>query len=404
MTMQTIGFAASDVDPFSSEFLRDPYPCHNALREAGPVVRLERYGIWAMARYAEVNQTLLDWETFCSSAGVGISDFRKEPPWRPPSLILEADPPLHTNTHRVLARVLSPAVLRSLRPAFERDADALVDTVLTMGEFDGIADVARAYPLKVFGDAVGLPADGRERLLAYGNMVFNAFGPRNALFEDAVAAVQPVLGWINAMCSREALAPGGIGAAVYAAVDLGEIAPEQAPVLVRSLLSAGLDTTVNAIGNALFCFAKYPAAWNEVRDDPSRARAAFDEAMRFESPVQTFFRTTTRAVDVSGVAIPEGEKVLMFLAAANRDPRRWESPDTFDVHRRTGGHVGFGAGIHRCVGEAIARLEGTALIAALARRVASIELAGEPVQRLNNTLRGFESLPLAVRAPKSAPA
>ena len=166
----------------------------------------------------------------------------------------------------------------------------------------------------------------------------------------------------------------------------------------------GKTIAVNAIGNALFCFAKYPAAWNDVRDDPSRARAAFDEAMRFESPVQTFFRTTTRAVDVSGVAIPEGEKVLMFLAAANRDPRRWESPDTFDVHRRTGGHVGFGAGIHRCVGEAIARLEGTALIAALARRVASIELAGEPVQRLNNTLRGFESLPLAVRAPKSAPA
>jgi cytochrome P450 len=116
--------------------------------------------------------------------------------------------------------------------------------------------------------------------------------------------------------------------------------------------------------------------------------------MRFESPVQTFFRTTTRAVEVGGVRIGEGEKILMFLASGNRDPRRWENADRFDVHRRTGGHLGFGHGIHRCVGEMLAKMEGEILLAALARRVRRFVPDGEPVMRYNNTLRGWNSIPL----------
>jgi len=112
--------------------------------------------------------------------------------------------------------------------------------------------------------------------------------------------------------------------------------------------------------------------------------------------VQTFFRTTTKAVDVSGVKIGDGEKVLLFLAAANRDPRRWERPDTFDVRRRATGHMTFGTGIHGCVGQAVARLESEAVFGALARRVASFELTGEPTRRLNNTLRGLDTLPLRI--------
>jgi cytochrome P450 len=112
--------------------------------------------------------------------------------------------------------------------------------------------------------------------------------------------------------------------------------------------------------------------------------------------VQTFFRTTTRAVDVAGVQLGDGEKVLLFLAAANRDPRRWDRPDTFDVSRRAAGHMTFGTGIHGCVGQAVARLETEAILTALASRVASLELTGEPERRLNNTLRGFDTLPLRI--------
>jgi 4-methoxybenzoate monooxygenase (O-demethylating) len=388
--------AVSSVDPFSHAFLEDPYPHHEAMREAGPVVWLERYGIWAMARHQEVRDALNDWQTYCSGAGVGLSDFRKETPWRPPSIILEADPPLHTRTRAVLTRILSPAAINVLRETLTREAEKLVDRLLESREFDGIADLAEAYPLKVFPDSVGISEEGRENLLPYGSMVFNGFGPRNDLFDKAMANAGPVRDWIMSKCSRAALAPDGLGMQIFRAVDAGELTEAEAGMLVRSFLSAGVDTTVYGLGNALYCFARYPQQWTALRENPSLMRLAFEEVLRFEAPVQTFFRTTTRAVDVGGVHLGEGEKVLLFLAAANRDPRRWERPDEFDVRRRATGHMTFGTGIHGCVGQAVARLEAEAVFGALAKRVASFEMTAEPARRLNNTLRGLDTLPLRV--------
>ena len=319
----------SAIDPFSHAFLSDPYPHHEVMREAGPVVWLEQYGIWAMARHQEVRDALTDWETYCSGAGVGLSDFRKEPPWRPPSIILEADPPLHTRTRAVLTRILSPAAINILRETFAREADALVDRLVERREFDGIADLAEAYPLKVFPDAVGISEQGRENLLPYGSMVFNSFGPRNDLFNKAMANAGPVRDWIMSKCSRAALAPDGLGIKIFDAVDAGELSEDEAGMLVRSFLSAGIDTTVYGLGNALYCFATNPEQWTILRENPNLIRGSFEEVLRFEAPVQTFFRTTTKAVDVGGVHIGDGEKVLLFLAAANRDPRRWDRPDSF---------------------------------------------------------------------------
>jgi 4-methoxybenzoate monooxygenase (O-demethylating) len=392
----TVDRPVSTIDPFSHGFLRDPYPHHEALREAGPVVWLEQYGIWAMARHQEVRDALTDWQTYCSSAGVGLSDFRKEPPWRPPSIILEADPPLHTRTRAVLTRILSPAAINILRATFEREAQLVVDRLVEQREFDGIADLAEAYPLKVFPDAVGLSEEGRENLLPYGGMVFNSFGPRNDLFASAMANAGPVRDWIMSKCSRAALAPGGLGMRIFEAVDSGELTETEAGMLVRSFLSAGIDTTVYGLGNALYCFVTYPEQWRILRENPALIRGAFEEVLRFEAPVQTFFRTTTKPVGVSGIGIGDGEKVLLFLAAANRDPRRWDRPDIFDVSRRATGHMTFGTGIHGCVGQAVARLESEALFGALTKRVASFELTGKPELRLNNTLRGLDTLPLRV--------
>jgi hypothetical protein len=392
----TVDRPVSTIDPFSQGFLRDPYPHHDSLREAGPVVWLEQYGIWAMARHQEVRDALTDWQTYCSSAGVGLSDFRKEPPWRPPSIILEADPPLHTRTRAVLTRILSPAAINVLRTTFEREAEALVGRLVEQREFDGVADLAEAYPLKVFPNAVGISQDGRENLLPYGNMVFNSFGPRNDLFDRAMANAGPVRDWIMSKCSRAALAPGGLGMQIFEAADSAELTEAEAGMLVRSFLSAGIDTTVYGLGNALYCLARYPEQWTVLRENPKLIRGAFEEVLRFEAPVETFFRTTTRAVEMSGVGLGEGEKVLLFLAAANRDPRRWERPDHFDVTRRATGHMTFGTGIHGCVGQAVARLESEAIIGAFLKRVASFELTGEPQPRLNNTLRGLDTLPLRV--------
>lgn len=388
---------ALDLDPFSTEFLTDPYPEHARLREAGPVVWLPRYGIVAMARHAEVQAALSDWQTFCSSRGGGLTDFHKEQPWRPPSIVLEADPPLHTRTRGVLARVLSRPAIEALREAFTRKAEQVVDSLVERRRFDGVKDLAEAYPLSVFPDAIGVSPEGRENLLPYGNMAFNAFGPRNQLFENSFADAQKVIGWISAQCRREELAPHGLGGQIYAEADAGHISHDEAGLLVRSLLTAGLDTTIFGIGAALYCFATHPAQWQVLREEPALARPAFEEVIRFISPVQTFFRTTTRSVDVAGIRLPEGLKVLLFLASANRDPRKWDEPERFDIRRKSAGHVGFGFGIHMCVGQMIARLEAEAVLTVLARRVAAIELDGEPKWRLNNTLHGLDRLQLRIQ-------
>jgi 4-methoxybenzoate monooxygenase (O-demethylating) len=390
--------AVLDIDPFSDDFLGDPDPYHERLRDAGPVVFLEKYGIWAMARFAEVHTVLRDHETYCSSAGVGLSDFRKEKPWRPPSLLLEADPPEHTKVRRVMARVMSPRTLERLRPNVEQVAGEMVAALVARGTFDGTVELARAYPLRVFPDAVGLGPEGRENLLAYGGMVFNAFGPRNRLFQDSMAAADPVRGWIAEHCSREALSPDGLGAEIYAAADAGEITDHEAGMLVRSLVSAGVDTTVHALGALLHALSAHPDQWRRLRGDLDLVRPAFEEALRYGSPVQTFFRTTTRPVEIAGTAIPDGEKVLLFLGAANRDPREWRDPDSFDIGRRATGHVAFGSGIHACVGAAFARLEAECLLTAMIRQIDSVEPAGRARPLRNNTLRGWTSLPLRVHA------
>jgi 4-methoxybenzoate monooxygenase (O-demethylating) len=385
------------LDPFADGFLRDPFAFHTELREAGPVVWLERYGIWGMARYAEVHEALRDWAVFSSAAGVGLSDFRQEKPWRPPSLLLEADPPEHSRARKAVARAISPRTIAALHDDFARAADALVTELLARGTVDGVTDIAEAYPLRVFPRAVGITDDCGDQLLAYGDMAFNAFGPRNQLQADSMAQVQGVAAWIAAHCAQDALTPGGLGDRIYESADQGAVTPDEAALLVRSLLTAGVDTTVIGLGCALDCLARDPGQWRLLRENPSLAGSAFEETLRYSSPVQTFFRTTTREVGVGGVTIGAGEKVLLFLAAANRDPRRWADPERFDITRRATGHVAFGYGIHACVGAAFARLEGEVLLQALARRVESLTLTGEPRRRLNNTLSGFASLPLTLR-------
>jgi 4-methoxybenzoate monooxygenase (O-demethylating) len=250
---------------------------------------------------------------------------------------------------------------------------------------------------------MGMPRENRHFLLAYSNMVFNSFGPSNSFFEEAVANAEPVLVSLQRQMQRDAFAPGGFGEAIHSASDTGELSAEEAPIVARSLLTAGVDTTVSGIGAAVYCLARFPEQFARLRARPSLARAAFEEAVRYETPVQTFFRTTTRPVDIAGVRLDEGEKVLMFLGSANRDPCRWERPDEFDIARPAAGHVGFGRGIHQCVGQLLARLEGECVLCALARKAATIEIIGPIRRRYNNTLRALASLPLRV-SPRSGAA
>jgi 4-methoxybenzoate monooxygenase (O-demethylating) len=399
-----------DVDPFSHEVLADPLPMQAALRDAGPVAWIPRYELYAVARYDEVRATLVDWQRFGSSAGVGLSNFRYEEPWRPPSLLLEADPPHHDAPRAVLAPILSPRALRRLRERWCADADDLVAGLLDgvgagagagagdVVELDAVAALAEAFPLRVFPDAVGLPPEGRENLLPYGDHAFNAFGPANDLVAKGAPRVAELSAWVASQCARDVLTDDGFGAAIWAASDRDDITAAQAPLIVRSLLTAGVDTTVHGLGACLYALASNPAQWDRLRARPDLARVAFDEAVRWESPVQTFFRTAEVDVPIGDTVVPEGHKILMLLGAANRDPRHWGDPDTFDLARDPSGHVGFGMGLHQCVGQHVARLEAEALLGALARRVERLELAGEPERHHNNTLRAWGSLPMRLHA------
>ena len=390
---------ALDIDPYSEANLLDPYPMHQRMREAGPVLRLTPYGIFACARHADVHAVFNNHATFISSAGVGLANFNTETPFRPRSLILEADPPLHTQTRAVLSRILSPKAVMQIRATFTAVAEQMVDAMLAKAQAHGgvacgVHDLAQPYPLKVFPDAVGLGADGRENLLVYGDMIFNSMGPRNDLLARSAARMGPLTDWIMAHCQRAQLRPGGFGDQIYQAADAGEISAEQAPLLVRSFLSAGVDTTINGLGNALFALSRHPAEYTRLRADLALARPAFEESLRYESTVQTFFRTTSCDTRIAGRAIPANSKVVLFMAAANRDERKWPDPTRFDITRRPTGHMAMGSGIHGCVGQAVARLEGEVVLTALAKRVKRIELAGPHTRRLNNTLRALDTLPL----------
>ena len=167
---------------------------------------------------------------------------------------------------KCLDEAISPSsAMRSLRERFAAEADRLIDELVERREFDAIPDLAEAYPLTVFPDAMGMSRENRRFLLPYGNMVFNSFGPQNEFFESAVADAEPVMAWLQAQMQRDALAPGGFGAAIHAAADTGELTPEETPIVARSLLTAGVDTTVSGIGAAVYCLARFPEQLDRLR-------------------------------------------------------------------------------------------------------------------------------------------
>ncbi len=386
--------AEVDFDPYADDMLEDPFSAYEELRSLSPVIKLKKYDCWAVLDYDPIVEVLNDPQRFSSAAGVGIDNFNKVEPWRPKSIILETDPPEHDRARRVLTRVLSRPAMEKMRVDFTAAARSLIDEVASLGEIDGVSDLAERFPLSVFPDAVGLVKDGRDNLLPYGMMVFNSHGPRNRHREESMQGAESVTEWVLNQCSRAALAPGGLGSQVYEAVETGEITEHEAGMLVRSLLSAGLDTTMNGIASALYCFASFPEQWQVLRENPKLVRSAIDEVLRFQGAVTNFFRTTTKDVTLAGVSIPAGEKVLVLFAAGNRDPKRWDTPTEFRVERDARGHLGFGSGVHRCVGQMVARLELEIVLTALLEKVERFELTGEPTIRLNNSLRGLATLPL----------
>lgn len=400
--MSTTGTAAPtdsmapilDEDPFSPALLEDPHPFHERLREIGPIAFLPKYGVHAIGRYDAVREALANWQGLRSGAGVGL-----EEPWRARGL-LQTDPPEHDAPREVLGAIMSARVLRAMSDECSRQARALLDGLLAGHsggdnvDLDAHGKIAAVFPVNFFPDASGINDEGRENMLPYADHIFNFVGPRNQLRIDGEADLHELTEWAAKSCERDILKPKGFGADIWAAVDRGDLLEEQAPNLVLTLLNAGVDTTVYGLSALLCALATNPDQWAALRDNPDLARVAFDEALRWESPVQHLFRKSTTDVTIGGVTIPEGTRVLICYGAANRDPRRWDNPDDYDLSRDPSGHLAFGMGIHQCVGQHAARLQSESLLRVLVERVETIELIG-PVQRHhNNALRGWGEIPI----------
>ena len=389
------GVPVWDVDPYDEIILSDPLEFYTELRARGPFVYIPKYSILASGRYAEVKEVFGDHSRFVSSRGIGLVDFEVGDPWRPPSIILETDPPDHTRVRRILSKALSPKVMRESADMFAETAWQMVSDVVEMGRFEAVGDLAERYPTTVFPQIVGLKKISARALLDYGAMVFDVVGPDNAVRRRSLANAQSVVPKIMEQCKRENLEPDCIGQSIYAHADSGEINEEEASLLVRSLLSAGVDTTVTGIGNLLYCLAANPDQYDRLRADPSLARQTFEEVLRFTAPVHSFYRTAGTDTSVSGVEIKAGTKILCALASANRDETVWPNADRFDVTRNPQGHLGMGTGIHGCVGQNLARAEVGAVLAEILTQVERIEFDGDPVWRPGNSIRSLSHLPIS---------
>jgi 4-methoxybenzoate monooxygenase (O-demethylating) len=383
-----------DQDPYSEANLTNPYVWQRELRELAPVVRLEQYNAYATGRYAEIKLVLNDAVTYDNAAGIGLADISKPGSWgRKASVFSEKVGEEHARNRRVLTRIMSPIVIRQWRSDFERQAIETLDELGDMQQVDGVRDIAEAFILKALPGAVGLTMT-REQMNIAADLNFNQLGPNNHLLAAALERAEPHMEWYNRQMTRDGLVPGGVGSKIYEAADQGLIPAEVAPEMIRAFLRAGMDSTIGSISGALRYLAMDPKQWDALRADPGKARAAFDEATRLESPVSISYRKTSRDAELSGYAVPAGSKVGVWFGSANRDPHRWERPDVFDLDRNTLGHMGFGDGPHVCVGLNIARLEGEVIIATMAKRFRKIELDGEPMYKVVNALHALKSLPL----------
>jgi cytochrome P450 len=380
-----------DDDVFSREAVLNARAVDDRLRELAPVVWLNREDIALLGRWEHVSEGLRDWQSFSNTSR----------PWHDPNsvrpeILLTDDPPKHTRVRSIIATALSPRALKAMEDHFHAIAAEQVDALMARsGEvIDAVADITAPFVHKVLPDIIGMPDKGREQMSAFGHAVWATMGPMNELFDEAMVGAEPLLEWAAWACAREQLDPSSLGMQMYLAADRGEITPEEAHLLVMTILSAGADTTVITFANAIRAFCQFPDQWKALQADPSLLRAAFDEALRWDSPSRMAGRIAAKDLDIEGEVIPAGTRCGLLFAAANRDPRKWPEPERFDIKRDLRGQVGWGYGIHSCVGRTLAQLEADALLGALIKRVDRFEAAGEPEWWITTIGHGPVRLPI----------
>lgn len=382
-------------DIYSTAAILDPYPHYAELRELGPVVWLTKQKVYAVARYAECKQVLLDDETFVSGDGVALNPLANR---LGRGTTLNSDGDEHALKRSVLAHRLTPKALRTMGRAVQDEAERIVDAAIAKQWVDGVQDLATALPTSIVPDLVGWPKDGRENLLRWAGATFDSLGPFNRHALGSAKASTEMMAFSRRVVRERSVLPGSMGADVLAAADENRIERSQCPALMIDYLAPSLDTTIGAISGALHLFSRHPDQWQAVRQDPGLLPNAVNEVVRYTSPLRAFSRRAARDVEVGGVTVPRNARVLVIYASANRDRRQWQDPDEFDIDRDASAQLGFGSGVHGCAGQGLARLETRTILEVLATRVERIEPAGPASYAVNNVIHRFDRLPLRLVA------
>lgn len=384
----------SDVDVWSDENLLDPFPMYRMLRDMGPVVYLERHGFHAITRYKDVKHVLTNWQMFSSASGVS---FNHDLNAAIAGSLVGSDPPQHRHYRSILERPLLPGEMKKVRDRIQELAAGLVADSLRKGSLEIVSEFASYLPVVLVAELVGLPPEGRERMVDWATGAFNALAPEGVdRVAEGVAEMAGMSDYFGDPVLVSRLRPGGWAHRLSEAAAAGEITHEEFLNLLQvNYILPALDTTIHATANMIWLLAHRPDVWAELRARPALVGRAVNEALRLEGPVQAFSRKVTQPVEIEDVRLQEGAWLMVSFAAADRDERRYPDPDRFDIHRDAADHVAFGYDEHVCLGRNLATLEMTLLLAEMLRVVEKLEVMSEK-RMLHNSLRGFDELRVVV--------
>lgn len=391
-------------DPRDPAFLADPYPAFAALRADGPVHWHEELGLAVAVSHEACSEVLRN-----RSAGRLWRD--KEPAsdfvafnLLHQNSLLENEPPRHTRLRRLIAAAFGRGHTERLRPWVRSLSSSLVTGMAAAINADGSADllehIAAPLPVEVIAELLGVPQADRARLQPWSNAIVKMYEydlPKNKA-DAAEDAANEFVDYLRHLAAERAKAPGDDLISDLVAVRDGtdRLTDDELVGTAVLLLMAGHEATVNVIGNGVFALLTHRAEWERLVADPSLLPTAVEELIRFDAPLQLFERTATAPTTVAGYALEPGDKIAALLGAAARDPQVFDEPDRLDVGRTPNAHLGFGLGIHYCVGAPLARVEISAALEALVTELPGLRLAAEPGRRPEFVIRGLRELPVTV--------
>jgi cytochrome P450 len=377
-------------DPTDPGFRADPYPTYARLRDRAPLLPNGPGGLRFVSRHRDVDATLRD-------RRFGRVFVPREPlqTMRPFNLLNEhslfdREPPEHTRLRGLVSKVFTPRRVEALRPVVRSMAEARVRTGLE----DLIADLAEPIPVAVIAELLGVPEADRHRLRPWSRAIVALYELEHdrADAREAVRASVEFRAYLLALADVRRRAPGDDLLSGLLRVGLSD---DELVATCVLLLNAGHEATVHAIGNGVVALLTHPDQWERLLAEPALVPTAVEELLRFDTPLQLFQRTAMVDAEIAGTAVRAGERVALLLGSANRDAGAFADPDRLDVARSPNPHLGFGAGIHFCLGAPLARVELQEELRALLRLAPGLRLGGEPVRRPGYVIRGFERIPVA---------